>query len=217
MDLRSLRHVFAMSVTAAAMFFLFAPRGRAEGACADEVEYEVSADLKIEGTPLGEGNGTFKVGPGRIVLRFEGDDVKMTKYAMREHVVVTAKNVGFKTTVTSDTSTTATPNACGSLAEGTIEGGAVRWRTPVRGMVTQGTIACAGSFCGKFGAPPRGQSTFHDGPLDIRFSPFVLSPDHKTFSMPMTFMSKTSAPKQSASMSFAARESKRACVPVTCR
>ncbi len=82
-----MRLVFAMAVAAAAMFFLFAPRGRAEGACADEVEYEVTADMKITDTPLGEGNGVFAVGPGRVVLRFEGADVKMTTYAMHAHVV----------------------------------------------------------------------------------------------------------------------------------
>ena len=212
-----MRLVFAMAVAAAAILFLLAPRGRAEDACLEEVEYEVTSDLRITDTPLGEGNGTFAVGPGRVVLRFDGANVKMTKYAMREHVVVTAKNVGFTTTVTSDTNTWATPDACGSSAEGTLDGATIRWRTPVRGMVTQGTIACSGSFCGKFSAPPRGESAFRDGPLDIRFSSFTLSPDHKTFAMPMTFMSKTSSPKQSASMSLAGRESKRACVPATCR
>lgn len=213
MDPTSVRHVFALALAAAAFLFLLAPRGLAEGACVEEVEYEVTSNLQITETVLGEGNGTFAVGPGRIVLRFDGDDVKMTRYAMREYVTVAAKNIGFKTTVVSDTSTKATPNACGSVAEGTLEGGAVRWRTPVRGMITDGTITCSGSFCGKFGAPPRGQSPFHDGPIDIRFSPFVLSPDHKTFTMPMTHMSRTSSPKQSAAMSFAGRESKRACVP----
>jgi len=212
-----MRHVFAMAIAAAAVLFLLAPRGHAEEACVEEVEYEVTADLRITETPLGEGNGTFAVGPGRIVLRFDAAGVKITKYAMREHVTVVAKNIGFKTTVTSDTSTTATPNECGSVAEGAVEGGAVRWRTPVRGMKTDGTITCSGSFCGKFGAPPRGQSAFHDGPIDIRFSSFALSPDRKTFTMPMTHMSKTSMPKQSAAMTLAGRESKRACVPPTCR
>lgn len=212
-----MRLVCAMAVTAASMLFLFAPRGYAEGACVDEVEYEVNADMKITDTLFGEGNGTFTAGPGRIVLRFEGADVKMTAYAMHGHVVVVAKNVGFTTTVTSDTSTAATSNACGSAAEGTLDGSTVRWRTPVRGMTTQGTLTCSGSFCGRFGAPPRGQSAFHDGPTDIRFSSFALSPDHKTFTMPMTFVSKTSSPKQSTSMALAGRESKRACVPVTCR
>lgn len=216
MDPKAMRHVFAMAIAAATFLFLLAPRGRAEGACVDEVEYDVSSNLQITDTPLGEGNGTFPVGPGRIVLRFEGNGgVKMMKYAMREHVTVTARNIGFKTTVVSDTNTTATANACGSVAEGALEGASVRWQTPVRGMRTDGTITCSGSFCGKFGAPPRGQSSFHDGPTDIRFSSFALSPDHRTFTMPMTFMSKTSSPKQSASMSLAGRESKRACVPAS--
>jgi hypothetical protein len=213
-----MRHVFALAIAAAAFLFLFAPRGLAEDACAQETEYEVSSNLQITETPLGEGNGTFAVGPGRIVLRFDGNEVKMTKYAMREHVTVTAKNVGFKTTVVSDTSTTATPDACGSVAEGALDGSTIRWRTPVRGLKTDGTITCSGSFCGKFGAPQRGQSPFHDGPIDIRFSSFTLSPDRKTFTMPMTHMSKTSSPKQSAAMSFAGRETKRACVPApACR
>jgi hypothetical protein len=212
-----MRLVFAMAVAAATMLFLVAPRGRADSACVDEVEYEVTAQLKITDTPLGAANGVFAVGPGRIVVRFDGADVKMTKYAMREHVTVAAKSVGFTTLVTSDTSTAATPNACGSVAEGTLEDGAIRWRTPVRGMETHGTMTCSGSFCGKLGAPARGQSAFHDGPIDIRFSSFTLSPAHETFTMPMTFMSKTSSPKQSAAMSFTGRESKRACVPVTCR
>jgi hypothetical protein len=206
-----------MAVAAAAALFVLAPRGHAENACVDEVEYDVSAEMQITETPLGAGNGTFAVGPGRIVLRFDGSDVKMTKYAMREHVVVAAKNVGFTTTIVSDTSTTATPDACGSVAEGSITGSSVQWRAPVRGVLTQGTMTCSGSFCGKFGAPARGQSSFRDGPIDIRFSSFAISPDRKSFTMPMTHMSKTQSPKQSAAISLAGRESKRACVPVTCR
>ena len=216
MNIGPMRHVFAMALAAAAALFLLAPRGRAEESCVDEVEYEVNASLRITETTLGEGNGTFAVGPGRIVVRYDGTSAKMTRYAMRELVTVAAKNVGFTTTVTSDTSTTATPNACGVIAEGTLDGSTLRWQSPVRGMKTDGTITCSGSFCGKFGAPPRGQSAFHDGPLDIRFSPFTLSGDRKTFTMAMTHMSRTSSPKQSAAMSLVGREVKRACVPVTC-
>jgi hypothetical protein len=208
-----MRRILAMAVVASLTLFLLAPRGRADEPCANQVEYAVSGDLQITETTLGEGNGVFPSGPGRVVLRFDGTNVKMTTYAMREHVVVTAKNIGFKTTVTSDTQTTATPDACGVVAEGTLDGDTVRWRTPARGMKTDGTMTCAGSFCGKLGAPPHGQSTYHDGPLDIRFSPFVMSADRKSFTMAMTHMSKTSMPKQSAAMSFAGHESKRACVP----
>lgn len=198
---------------------LVAPIGATENGattpnCAWEVEYNLSASLKLTETPMGEGNGVYAIGPGEVVLRYENSDVKMLSYAMRESFTVKAKTLVWTTTVITDTNTFATPNACSIAAEGALDGHVVRWRTPVRLLHTDGTLTCNGSLCGKFGAPPAGKMALHIGPLPVRFSPFEFAPDMKTFTMATTPISKTTMPKQTGEIALAGREVRRVCVPV---
>ena len=211
--------VFAVAV----LTISIAPTGQAETAapCSWEIEYELAASLKLTDTPMGEGDGIYRIGPGSVVLRYEnrggrpGGDVKMLRYAMRESFTIRSKTLFWTTTAITDTNTAATPDPCGIAAEGAIDARrTIRWRTPLRGYHTDGTLTCDGSLCGKFGAPPQGQMPLHIGPSAVWFSPFVFAPDMQTFTMATTHVSKTSMPKQSGEVALSGRERRRACVPV---
>ncbi len=163
---------------------------------------------------MGAGDGNYTVGPGKVVLRFDNGRVQMLSYSMRENFTIHAHTVFWTTTVKTETQTAATPDSCSVAAEGTFDRGSrtLRWKTPVRGYHTDGTLECDGSMCGKFGAPPSGESQLHIPPGPVAFSPFVFSPDLQTFSMASTHVAKTSMPKQSAAIALAGREVRRTCV-----
>lgn len=218
-------HLVSASLAVGMLALLAAPKGEAEEAqqpCSWQIEYALNATLTLTDTPMGEGDGNYNIGPGKVVLRYEDrngepvGNVQMISYNMREAFTIQSKTLFWKTTVVTNTNTAATPDACAIAAQGTLDPGTrnVRWRTPVRGYRTDGTITCSGSMCGKFGAPPPNETQLHIGPNNVQFSPFVFGPDMKTFTMASTHVSKTSMPKQSAAVSLAGRETKRACVPV---
>ena len=189
--------------------------------CEWEVEYTLAANLKLSETPMGQGDGIYPIGPGKVVLRYEnkggapGGNVKMRQYMMREYFTVKSKTLFWSTSVITDTNTAATPNACSVAAEGTLDGArTIRWSTMISGYHTDGTLTCEGSMCGKFGAPPPGQSPLHIGPGPVVFSPFVFSTDMQTFTMATTHVAKTDMPKQSGEIALSGREVSRVCVPV---
>ncbi|HEY1955981.1 MAG TPA: hypothetical protein VGH28_10210 [Polyangiaceae bacterium] len=206
--------IAAVGLAAALVVIALAPQSGADPGCAWTVDYALDENLELTGTPMGRGNGVFPTGPGKVVLRFDGPRVSMLSYAMRERFTVKAHTVGWTTTVTSDLTTVATPDACSGAAEGVLEGRTIRWTTPVRGVHTDGTITCSGSFCGKFGAPAPGERPFHIAGTSVRYSPFVLSADSKTFTMQKTHVSDTTSPKQSSSIALAGREVRRTCAPL---
>jgi len=185
-----------------------------------EVEYALSGNLKLTDTPLGQGDGIYPVGPGNLVLRFEDVDgqpaghVKLLSYSMKQAVTVVASALFFKATVVSNTVTHATPNSCGVSAEGLLRGSSLAWSGSVRAFRSDGMLNCDGSLCGKFGAPPAGQSPLHIGPNAVQFQPFQFSPDFKTFTMASTFVAKTDDPKQTSYLALSGREMKRSCVEV---
>lgn len=190
-----------------------------EPACAGwDVEYSLAANLELKDTPMGEGDGVYKIGPGQTVLRFEdrggkpGGAVKMLSYSMREHFRIVSKTLFWTTTVTTDTRTTTTPEN-GGVSEGALAERTLRWSKPLHDYRTDGSLTCDGSLCGKFGAPPSGTSELHIGPNQVDFSPFVFAADMKTFTMARTFVTKTDMPKQTAYLALAGREMKRTCVP----
>ena len=229
--MRSLRRLALLVGSFAVIAVVVAPKGADAQApapaptpppsCEWEIEYSLAANLKLSDTPMGEGDGIYPIGPGKVVLRWQnqngqpGGAVKMVEYKMREYFTIKSKTLFWTTTVVTDTNTAATPNTCSVAAEGALDGARnLRWRTPVRGYRTDGTLSCEGSLCGKFGAPPPGQSPLHIGPNPVMFSPFVFSPDMKTFTMATTHVSKTDMPKQTGEIALSGREVRRACVPV---
>jgi hypothetical protein len=196
------------------------PASPAEQAPCDawEIDYTLAANLKLEDTPMGEGDGVYKIGPGRVTLRFEdrggqpAGNVKMLAYGMKEHFQIVSKTLFWTTSVTTDTNTGVGQDRCSIVAEGVLTDRSLRWNKPLRGYHTDGTLTCDGSLCGKFGAPPSGTSALHIPPHDVPFAPFAYGADMKTFTMPFTFVSRSDMPKQTGYLALAARETRRACV-----
>ena len=183
------------------------------------VEYALSANLKLSDTPLGQGDGVFRIGPGKVVLLFDnvggtpGGAVKMLSYQMKDNFTVKTRTLFWNTTVTNDTQTRGTPDACGVVARGKLDGKSqLNWSSPVLGYRVDGNITCNGSLCGKFGAPPPGTTAIHIGPSPVQFSPFQLRADLRGLQMPFTFVTKTKMPKQTSYVALAGTELKRACV-----
>jgi hypothetical protein len=188
--------------------------------CGWEVEYGVSAKMAVTETPLGEGDGVYPIGPGKLTLRYEdeggrpGGNVELLRFELREHLPIESRALFWKTNVLTDTETTVTPDGCSVAARGELEGQAIRWRTPVSGYRTDGWLTCKGSLCGKFGAPAPGRTPFVVPPAAVQFRSFVFAPDMQTFTMAATHVAKTSMPQESTAIMLAGREVRRACVPV---
>jgi hypothetical protein len=185
-----------------------------------EVDYSLAATVVISDTPMGAGDGSYPNGPGHLKLRFDnqggqpGGQVKMLDYSMKDNFTVVSKALAWETRVTADTTTKATPDACGVEASGALDGKAVRWNGTVNGMRSDGAVICSGSFCGKFGGPPEGRSEMHVPPHAVSFKPFTFAADMKTFSMPLTEVTKQSSPSSTSSVTLSGREVRRSCVAV---
>jgi hypothetical protein len=186
-----------------------------------DVEYALTASMELSDTPLGQGDGVYSIGPGRMVLRFEdrggqpGGRATMTAYRMHQAFTVLAKTLFWKTTVVNNAETVGVVDACGP-PEGLLEGTTVTWKAPIHSFRTEGTLTCDGSFCGKFGAPPPGVSPLQIGPIAVLFQPLQFSSDMKTFGMGKTFIARMESPKQTAHIAVAGRETSRSCRPKTC-
>jgi len=184
-----------------------------------DVEYGLSASLKITDTTMGAGDGVFPVGPGHAVVRFDsvngapGGHARLNSYTMHERVTVTSKAAFWSATVTTDTNSKASD---GTSAEGSLNGSTLTWSGPMRGYATDGRMNCEGSLCGKFGAPPPGDSTVHMPARNIPLAPFQYGKDMKTFAMTFVQISQSdgsSSPKQTSFEAVSGREVRRTCVP----
>ena len=187
-----------------------------------DVEYALSASLQLAETPMGQGDGTYPVGPGRVVLRFEDQDgqpggrATLLSYSLREHFTVKSKTLFWTTTVVTDAQSRV-PARGGSAAEGTLRRTTLEWTSPLRDYRTDGSVTCDGTLCGKFGVPRSGESELHIGPNPVQFRSFEFARDMKTFRMPYVFLSKTDAPKQASHLALTGREVRRTCVRPTAR
>jgi len=202
------------------------PAQAEQGAACDawRIEYVTNVNLSISDTPMGAGDGVYKVGPGTVVLRFEnkngqpGGRVDMLQYRSREYFTVVSRALFWTTKVKTHTTTRATPDACGVIASGNLQSNTLSWSSPVRGCRTDGTLECDGSLCGKFGAPPAGVSDLHVAAHPVSFKPFRFGKDLKTFKMAFAFAAHTDAPKQTSHIALSGREISRTCVAApTCR
>jgi len=222
---------FAIAVSTAAAAVTLSTRDvpaqsappEANGCAAWDVIYSSSGSLQLSDTPMGAGNGVYPVGPGKIVLRLDpnGGRATLRSFEMPERFGIDAKKLFWTTHVDTDATARAIPadpGACGRVAEGALQGRSLAWATKANGFHTDGTLACRGSLCGQFGAPPPGTSSLHIGPSDVQLAPFEFSADGKTFTMASTFVSKTEDPRQTARLALSAREVSRSCAPVeSCR
>lgn len=184
-----------------------------------DIEYTTNATLRITDTLMGGGDGTWPIGPGKVVVRFDnqngapGGNAKLLEYRMHDAFTVTANILVSSAVVTSDSTTVTTPNACGFSAQGLLTDHTLKWG-PWQGMRSDGTLTCTGGLCGKFGAPPRGQSPVHVPPHTASFKPFVYTADFKTFTMADSVASHQDSPSQTSHVALAGREVKRTCVVV---
>ncbi len=206
---------------ASAAGFATGPSARAQppAPCAVwEVEYTLAGDLQLTETPMKQADGTYPVGPGRVVLRFEDKDgqpggrASMISYSLNEHFTVKSQALFWTTTIVVDARSRGTPGPSGAAAEGILRWSTLEWGTPVRGYRTDGSATCDGALCGKFGAPRPGQSELHILPGPVQFRPFEFAEDLKSFTMPYTFVSETDAPKQRSRLALSGQEARRSCL-----
>jgi hypothetical protein len=185
-----------------------------------DVEYAVSANLRIAGTVFGAGDGQYKIGPGRVLLRFDsregapysGPSVEMRAFEVRQNFTVVSRAFFLSTRVTTDVDKRALPDARSIVAVGRLGERALHWESVTGTVRDDGFLDCNGAFCGEFGAPPPGRSELHMGPSKINFAPFEFGADMKTFSMGSILASKTNAPHQETYMAISGREIGRTCV-----
>ncbi len=187
-----------------------------------QIEYDVAANLTLTDTPHGSGNGTYRVGPGRVVLLFPQGlgpgprPVQLLGYSMQEHFAVRPSSVIGSADIDVNL-LTQSAQGCG-VATGVLEGNTIRWTSHVRDYRSDGTTHCEGGLCGKFGAPKEGTNPWRLKPQEVPFGAFTFSPDGKTFTMPSTFVETSKDPQQTAHVALAGREARRICVPAnTCR
>jgi hypothetical protein len=182
-----------------------------------EVEYALTANLELSDTPQGQGNGSYRIGPGTAVIRYEVRNgaptgaVELVSYQMSEHFGIDAKTLFWTTHVKTDSQTTVGNDSCGVVARGVLSGQRLDWKSDIRGARTDGQVQCEGSLCGKFGAPPPGASALHVAPHDVRFQTWVFSPDMKRFSMAKTWMARSEQPKQTSHITLNGHEIGRHC------
>jgi hypothetical protein len=193
------------------------PADASEETCAaSDVDYAVVGTLLIKDTQFGAANGVYPLGAGKARVRFETASpgapatARLMSYELDNRFTVKASFAAWSTTVVTESRTTVA-NGCDGAARGTLEHGDVVWGTPVDGYRSDGTLACSGNVCGKFGAPPAGSSPLHEAAA-VKFSPFHLSPDGATFTMPYTRVSHSDSPRQTAYLALAGRQTRRSCV-----
>ena len=183
-----------------------------------EVEYGLNANVKLTDTTMGAGNGTWPIGPGTAVVRYDnvngqpGGAARLLTYRMRDHFTIKTSILLASASVTAESVTRTTPNACGISADGVLAGRSLTWKTPWNGVRSDGTLHCEGGLCGKFGAPPSGDSEVHIAPHQAQFKSFEFSEDHRTFTMDWSVSSHQDSPSQTSSVQLAGRETKRTCV-----
>jgi hypothetical protein len=185
-----------------------------------DVEYSISANLRVTGTIMGAGDGDYTIGPGKIVLHFDdraasggaGSSVTMVSYEMRQRFLVVSKALFWTTKVMTDVHSEGAPAGGAGVAEGAFNQRSIRWMNVGKNFHSDGSLTCDGSLCGMFGAPQPGRSELHMGPSTMTFKPFQFSPDMSTFSMQPVLTSKTSSPQQESYVALSGREVRRTCL-----
>ena len=216
------RRVIAATAFAATALLLFGSRDRSGEAAAQEcgawqVEYSVSGNLQLSDTPMGAGNGTYRVGPGRMVLRFAGGSVALLSYEMPERFGIESKRCldharehrrdgeshtrGMRSRperdhARNDARLVVEARRLSHRRDGRVPGVDVR---QVRGAAT-------------------GTSPLHIGPSSIALQPFEFSRDGKTFTIGIGLRVEDRRASANGPLSLSGREVRRSCAPQqTCR
>jgi hypothetical protein len=180
-----------------------------------DVDYAVNGSLQIKDTQFGAADGNYPLGSGKARVRFEhGRDgtttTRLMSYDLDSRFTVKASFALWNTTVVT-ASHTKIDKSCEGASTGVLNGGDVVWSTPIDDYHSDGTIACEGNVCGKFGAPALGSTPLHES-QKVLFRPFHFGPDGKTFTMVGAKVSHSDSPKQTTYLSLSGREVSRACV-----
>jgi hypothetical protein len=222
----------AVVASAFALFTVaaFAPRQAAAqsasgaGACAAwDATYKISATLRITDTPMGAGDGTHRVGPGTLVLRFEDGDanqppqVQLRGFELHEHFSVEPKSAFWSATIVTDSLTQATADGDGIVARGALATSAqaptLQWTDLVRGYRSDGSLTCTGSLCGNFGAPAAGRTATHMAPHPVKFEPLRFGASGLTFDMVgYAVVAQDASPRQKTLLLLSGRAASWVCV-----
>jgi hypothetical protein len=186
----------------------------------EDVDYSLAANLKVTRTTMGAGDGEYRIGPGRLGVRYFGSDASpklaaLLYYEMRQAFVLVAQSLFWTTKVTTNILSRASSTDSGVVAEGKLESRMLRWSRAAPVFRSDGRVTCEGFFCGKFGAPPAGTTEFHAGPDSLVFNPFEFDTDRKTFKMAAVVSSNSESPRHTTLLSFSGRELTRTCVQST--
>jgi hypothetical protein len=182
-----------------------------------EIDYALDGQLRLTDTPMGKGDGVYPVGPGTAVVRFEVQNgapagpAELVAYEMSERFRIDSRAVFWETHVTTDARTTVREDPCGVVARGALSGSRLDWSSDVRGARTDGRLICEGSLCGKFGAPPAGESPLHVAPHPVRFAAWAFTPDLARFTMASSWSAHSESPRQTSYVALVGREVSRRC------
>ncbi len=187
----------------------------APGCAQWEIQYAIAGTVQITETTMGAGNGAFPVGPGTLVLRVDTQALRamLLRFDLHEHFALHPSAIMWKATVVTDTAVRVAPDRTGAAASGRWSGdGVLQWDAPLRNYRSDVALTCDGSLCGKFGAPPQGQSELHQTPGAIRLHPFRFDREGQTFQMDFTLVSSSEAPHQRTYLALAGRRTARTCI-----
>ncbi|GEM_PF-1226818 len=201
---------------------LDSPRPLDNGPCERiEIEYALGAGsrIRVSDTLLGAGDGEYDLASGTARLRFMATDGKpvpgpaeLLSLKVAYDFTAVTQVAGLKTQVRTVAVARNTPDRCGVVARGTFDGSRLTFREDARGYRCDGKLYCEGALCGRFGAPPPGESTVAVGPFDASYRPITLTDGVKTLTMDYSKVARTESPRQTTSLRLVAREVKRACV-----
>jgi hypothetical protein len=183
-----------------------------------DATYKLSATLRITDTPSGAGDGSHKVGPGTLVLRFDVSDpaqparVELRAFELHQHFSIEPKAVFWSGKVVTDALARATPDSDGVIARGAVSGSTLQWTSQVHGYRSDGAVNCTGSLCGNFGAPPPGSSPTHTPVHDVRFEPLRFGASGLTFDMGFAVVSRAASPRQTTLLQLGGRAASWVCV-----
>ena len=184
-----------------------------------QYDLENGSELVISDTPMGAGDGAHPMRSGAAKVRFANahgqpasGTAQLLDLRMATETNIEAGMFGLKAKVKTRTTASFTPDAHGVVARGRLDGGVLKWDGPARGYQATSTVHCEGALCGRFGAPPKGESQLKQGPYPVQLESLRFSEGVKRFGMARTQVNRTETPKQTTSWVLHARETKRSCV-----
>jgi len=186
-----------------------------------EIEYALGAGsrVRVSDTLLGAGDGDYDVASGALRVRYTAvggkpapGDAELLSLKVAFDFTAVTKVVGLKTQVRTVATARNTPDRCGIVARGAFDGSRLTFREAARGYRSEGKLYCEGALCGRFGAPPPGESSVVVGPFDASYRPLVLTDGMKALTMDYSEVARGQSPRQTTSLRLVAREVKRSCV-----